>query len=220
MMNHIKKFRKKYLWWLCGITFLILATAFAINLYIINSASGLLYDKVNEIPFRKTALVLGTSKYFSKGNMNLFYKNRMIAAAQLYHSGKVNQFILSGDNATMSYNEPHMMKKDLVALGIPDSVLFLDYAGFRTLDAVVRAKKVFGQDSVIIISQKFHTTRAVFLAQYFNLNAIGFNAQNVSFNNSPKTFIREYFARVAAFLDVKIFHTQPKFLGEKELMPK
>ncbi len=120
----------------------------------------------------------------------------------------------------MSYNEPRMMKKDLVGLGIPDSVLFLDYAGFRTLDAVVRAKKIFGQDSVIIISQKFHNTRAIFLAQYFNLNAIGYNAKNVSFSNSPKTFIREYFARVAAFLDVEIFHTQPKFLGEKESMPK
>ena len=209
MLNHIKKFWKKYLLLLSGISVLILIIAFAINLYVIKSASGILYDDVNEIPFRKTALVLGTSKYVSKGKFNLFYKNRMDAAAQLYNAGKVKQFILSGDNATMSYNEPKMMKKDLVALGIPDSVLFLDYAGFRTLDAVVRAKKVFGQDSVIIISQKFHNTRAVFLAKYFNLSAIGFNAENVSFNSSPKTFIREYFARVAAFLDVKIFHTQP-----------
>ena len=144
----------------------------------------------------------------------------MNAAVLLYKNGKVKQFILSGDNATMSYNEPMTMKKDLIALGIPDSVLFLDYAGFRTLDAIVRAKKVFGQDSVTVISQKFHTTRAVFLAAYFELDAIGFNAENISFSTSPKTFLREYFARVAAFLDVKLFHTQPKFLGEKVLLPK
>lgn len=219
-MNHIKKFRKKYFLWLCVTMLFILTTALAINLYVIKSASCLLYDNLNDIPFRKTALVLGTSKYVSKGKQNLFYKNRMNAASQLYNAGKVHQFILSGDNATMSYNEPQTMKKDLVALGIPDSVLFLDYAGFRTLDAVVRAKKVFGQDSVIIISQQFHNTRAIFLSKYFNLNAIGFNAENVSFNNSPKTFIREYFARVAAFLDVKVFSTQPKFLGRKERMPE
>lgn len=220
MLNHFKKYRKKYLLWSVGILFSIVTVAFAINIYVIKSASGLLYDDVNEIPFRKTALVLGTSKYVSKGKLNQFYKNRMEAAAKLYQAGKVKQFILSGDNATMSYNEPMTMKKDLVALGIPDSVLFLDYAGFRTLDAVIRAKKIFGQDSVTIISQKFHNTRAVFLAAYFELHAIGFNAERVSFNTSPKTYLREYFARVAAFTDVKIFHTQPKFLGEKVLLPR
>lgn len=82
MMNHFKKFCKKYLWWMSGIVFLILAIAFTSNLYVIKSASRLLYDNMNEIPFRKTALVLGTSKYFSKGNLNLFYNNRMNAAAQ------------------------------------------------------------------------------------------------------------------------------------------
>ena len=220
MLNHFKKYRKKYLLWSVGILFSIVTVAFAINIYVIKSAGGLLYDDVNEIPFRKTALVLGTSKYVSKGKLNLFYKNRMEAAAKLYQAGKVKQFILSGDNATMSYNEPMTMKKDLIALGIPDSVLFLDYAGFRTLDAVIRAKKIFGQDSVTIISQKFHNTRAVFLAAYFELHAIGFNAEKVLFNASPKTYLREYFARVAAFTDVKIFHTQPKFLGEKVLLPK
>ena len=220
MMNHLKKFWKKYLLWSVGFFSFVIIVAFAINLYVIKSAAGLLFDDVNKIPFRKTALVLGTSKYVSKGKLNLFYKSRMDAAVQLFNAGKVKQFILSGDNATMNYNEPMTMKKDLIVLGIPDSVLFLDYAGFRTLDAVVRAKKVFGQDSVTVISQKFHNTRAVFLAEYFELNAIGFNAEKVSFNASPKTYLREYFARVAAFMDVKIFHTQPKFLGEKILLPK
>ena len=220
MMNHLKKFWKKYLLWSVGFFSFVIIVAFAINLYVIKSAAGLLFDDVNKIPFRKTALVLGTSKYVSKGKLNLFYKSRMDAAVQLFNAGKVKQFILSGDNATMNYNEPMTMKKDLIVLGIPDSVLFLDYAGFRTLDAVVRAKKIFGQDSVTVISQKFHNTRAVFLAEYFELNAIGFNAEKVSFNTSPKTYLREYFARVAAFMDVKIFHTQPKFLGEKILLPK
>ncbi len=220
MISHLKKFWKKYLLWSVGIISFVLIVAFAINLYVIKSASGLLYNDVNEIPYRRTALVLGTSKYVAKGKLNLFYQSRMNAAALLYKNGKVKQFILSGDNATMSYNEPMTMKKDLVALGIPDSVLFLDYAGFRTLDAVIRAKKIFGQDSVTVISQKFHNTRAIFLAEYFELNAIGFNAENISFATSPKTYLREYFARVAAFMDLKIFHTQPKFLGEKVLLPK
>ncbi len=220
MLTHFEKFWKKYLVWFCGVLIFVFCIGLSINLFVIKSASGLLYDNVGEIPYRKTALLLGTNKYVSKGNINFFYKNRIDAAAQLFYSGKVKQFILSGDNANMSYNEPRMMKKDLVALGIPDSVLFLDYAGFRTLDAVVRAKKIFGQDSVIVVSQKFHNTRAIFLAQYFNLNTIGFNAKFISFSDSPKTFIREYFARVIAFFDVKMFYTQPKFLGKKEQMEK
>jgi SanA protein len=91
----------------------------------------------------------------------------------------------------------------------------LDYAGFRTLDSVVRCREVFSEDSITIISQEFHNQRALFIANKSGVNAIAFNAQEVSKNYSLKTCIREYFARVKCVLDIYILHTDPKFLGEK-----
>lgn len=212
--------------WLKRATVLLLAAAvlsvlfvFFCNFFIITATEKQLYNNVEDIPENNVALVFGTSKYVSKGVVNAFYRNRMDAALALYLSGKAKYFILSGDNSTMEYNEPIRMKKDLVAAGIPDSVLFLDYAGFRTLDAVVRAKEVFGQKSVTVVSQQFHNYRAVFLCRKNNVDAVAYNAGAVPFRSSPYTYYREYLARVKAVLDVYVLHTKPKFLGEKIKIP-
>lgn len=105
-----------------------------------------------------------------------------------------------------------------MAQGIPESRIFLDYAGFRTLDSVVRAKEIFGQDRFTVISQKFHNERAVYLARHYDIEAIGFNAQDVSVNNGFKTRIREWLARVKVFVDL-LTNKQPKFLGEQIEIP-
>jgi SanA protein len=107
------------------------------------------------------------------------------------------------------------MRDALLALGVPDSCIVLDYAGFRTLDSVVRCEEVFGEDSVTIISQEFHNQRAVFIANKSHLSAIAFNAQEVNKNYSFRTRIREYFARVKCVLDIYLLGTSPKFLGDK-----
>lgn len=173
-----------------------------------------LYSEVTEVPKNKVGLLLGTSKYLSTGQVNLYYKYRIEAAAELFHNNKIEYILVSGDNSTKRYNEPKKIKKDLIKKGIPEDKIVLDYAGFRTLDSVVRADKVFGENSFTVISQKFHNERAVFLASHFNSKAIGFNAKEVGTRYGFKVQVREYFARVKVFLDI-IFNVKPKFLGDK-----
>jgi SanA protein len=106
------------------------------------------------------------------------------------------------------------MKRDLVALGVPASKIYCDYAGFRTLDSVVRAKEVFGQDDYIVISQEFHARRAIFIGLSHDLDLLGFAAQPVTGMGSLRTEARECLARMRAILDVRILDKKPKFLGK------
>jgi SanA protein len=106
------------------------------------------------------------------------------------------------------------MKAELVRNEIPDSLIYLDYAGFRTLDAVVRARDVFGQTSFVVISQQFHNQRAVYLARAFGINAFGYNAKDVPASMGFRTKVREFFARDKMFLDL-FFGVKPRFAGEK-----
>jgi SanA protein len=193
---------------------LFLILSFWSNIYITKYTKNLLFSNIEKVPTHKAALVLGTSKYRSNGNKNLYFYYRIEAAALLYKSNKVSYIIVSGDNSTMQYNEPITMKKELIKLGIPDSVIYLDYAGFRTLDSVIRCKEIFGQNEFIVVSQKFHNERAVFLARKNNIKAIGFNAKDVDSYYGLKTNVREFFARIKAHIDF-LTGKKPKFLGEK-----
>ncbi|MEO6302929.1 MAG: ElyC/SanA/YdcF family protein, partial [Bacteroidia bacterium] len=113
------------------------------------------------------------------------------------------------------YNEPKDMRDALVKAGIPDSCLVLDYAGLRTFDSMVRCKEVFGQDSVIVISQEFHNARAVFIANKIGLKAFGFNAKTVTTQQTTKMKFREFFSRTKCILDLYILDTKPRHLGKK-----
>lgn len=183
--------------------------------YIIkNNAKQKTYSSILAIPKNKVGLVLGTVKYLSSGNVNLYYNYRVEAAIKLYKAGKISHILISGDNGRKGYDEPSDFKNDLIMKGIPSDRIYLDYAGFRTLDSIIRAKEVFGLTSITIISQKFHNERAVYLAEKNQLKAIGFNAKTIKGKYGIKTLIREYFARTKAYLDI-IFKTNPKFLGPK-----
>jgi SanA protein len=185
------------------------------NYWISSSTKTQLYSDVASIPARKVGLVLGASKKTVRKTDNLYFTYRIQAAYELYKAGKVKFLLLSGDNHIKGYDEPSDMHDALIALGVPDSCIVLDYAGFRTLDSVVRCDEVFGEDSITIVSQEFHNQRALFIANKNGINAIGFNAKEVGRKYSFKTRIREYFARVKCVLDVYILHTSPKFLGDK-----
>jgi len=178
-----------------------------------------IYDDVNNIPQNEVGLLLGTSKYLPYGGENLFYKYRIEAAVELYKNNKINYIIVSGDNSTKEYNEPVNMMDDLIKEGVKKEDIFLDFAGFRTLDSVVRSKEVFDEDKITIISQEFHNERAIFIAMSRNIEAIGYNAKDVSFKYGFKTYIREYLARVKMVIDILI-NKQPKYLGEKILIIK
>lgn len=188
---------------------------FFCNYHISAAAEGKLFDLVEKIPVKKTALVFGTSPKVKSGD-NLFYKYRMEAVAALWKAGKIQHVLVSGDNSTMQYDESTAMKKTLVDLGVPDSVITLDYAGFRTLDSVLRCKLVFGQTDIILVSQEFQNERAIFIAEHSGMHAVALNAKDVPANYSYKTLVREYFARVKAVLDIYLLGTQPKFPGPPE----
>jgi SanA protein len=186
-----------------------------ISNYIISiSTKEKVFDDIDRVPKNKVGLVLGTAKKLTSGFPNPYYTNRIEATLALYRAGKIDFVLVSGDNGSQYYNEPNAFKKDLVAGGIPGNRIFLDYAGFRTLDSMVRAKYVFGLESVTVISQQFHNERAIYLAERKGLHAIGFNATDISGSDGLKVRSREYFARVKVFFDLA-FNTQPKFYGEK-----
>lgn len=192
---------------------LVLAVVLFSNLRIRNASLDYLYDSEDTIPGNRVGLVLGTAPFLRKDVANPYFQHRIAAAAKLYHARKVEYLIVSGDNRTRWYNEPEQMRRELVAQGVPDSIIYLDYAGLRTLDSVVRARKIFGQQRFTIISQKFHNQRAVFLARSKGLHAIGFNADDVSLEQNLRTQVREWFARVKVFYDLLI-QKQPRHLGD------
>ncbi|HSE56666.1 MAG TPA: ElyC/SanA/YdcF family protein [Candidatus Paceibacterota bacterium] len=205
---------KKLLRILALAAFLMLVLAWFADRQIESTAQDFVYTQMQDIPYNKAGLLLGTAKTLSSGQQNLYFEYRIQAAVELFQAGKIEYLVISGDNSRKEYNEPEDMKIALVARGIPESKLYLDYAGFRTYDSVVRMEKIFGQTNFTIISQAFHNERAIYIARSRNLEVIGFNAQDAYLNADIKTKIREKFARVKAVLDV-FFRKEPKFLGEK-----
>ena len=178
------------------------------------SSKNKVFDKLDAVPYNKVGIVLGTARHRVEGGINPYYQHRIDAALRLYKAGKISYILVSGDNGSVYYNEPNTIKKDLVEGGIPETRIFLDYAGFRTLDSMVRAKIIFGLDSATVISQEFHNERAIFIAQKKGLAAVGFNARDVEGSQGIRVHTREYFARVKVFLDL-IFNTQPRFYGNR-----
>jgi SanA protein len=209
--------RKKY-FLVYPAVFLFAVICFCIlsNVWVIAMTQDKVYQSLDELPINQVGLLLGTSKRYKSGKENMYFRYRIEAAAKLYHTGKVKHLIVSGDNRTIYYNEPVDMRKALIKEGVPASAITLDYAGFRTLDSVVRCKKVFGQDNVTIISQHFHTFRALFISNSYGLNAIGYVARDVQSQSHYQITLREFFARVKAVVEVYVFGRQPKFLGSPE----
>ena len=173
-----------------------------------------IYHDISQVPHKKAALVLGTAKY-AMGRENLFFNARIDAAVALYKAGKVDAIIVSGDNGRKTYDEPTDMRDDLIKRGIPEKYITLDYAGFSTLDSVVRASAIFDLDDFIIVSQRFHIERALYIADKKELQAIGYTAKDIEGFWGEKVRKREILARFKAFLDLYILQTQPKFYGKK-----
>jgi SanA protein len=189
------------------------------NQLIVKQAKGKLYSKTADIPYNKAGLLLGTSKWLKNGSINLFYKYRIDAAAELIHAGKIKYLIISGDNGRKDYNEPEMMRADLISAGVDSNRIYLDYAGFRTFDSVKRLKEIFGQQSVTIISQRFHNERALYIASRLGIAAIAYNAKDLSHAAGLKTNIREKFARVKVLFDFAA-GVKPKYLGAAINIPE
>lgn len=184
------------------------------NYWVTSTVETLVHQNVEETSYSDVALVLGTSRSIDGRVENPFFTHRITAAAELYFAGKVKHILVSGDNSSVSYNEPRDMKKALIARGVPAHCITMDFAGLRTLDSVVRSNKIFQQQRITIVSQEFHNYRALFIAQKYGIDAIAYNAAYPKYA-SNRTIYREYLARIKAVLDLYVFRTSPKFLGEK-----
>ena len=181
------------------------------------AADGRVFRSLNAVPPRDVGLVLGTSKETRRGKPNLHFNQRIVAAAALYRAGKIRHLLVSGDNHIASYDEPDDMRHALIAAGVPAGAITCDYAGFRTLDSVVRAKEIFGLTHCTIISEEFHCPRALWIAQRHGLDAIAFAAPDVGLKSwSLRAEVREQFARSWCAVDLCLLHRGPKFLGRKE----
>ncbi len=182
------------------------------------SSAPHLYDRVQDVPMNRVAVLLGTSARSRGGGANLYFTNRIAAAVELLKAGRVQHILISGDNRHASYNEPIAMRRALLAAGVDSSRITLDYAGFRTLDSMVRARDVFGQPGFTVVSQRFHNERAVFLARRMGIAAVGYNAADVPEGYGRLTALREMLARVKLHFDLWA-GVGPHFPGPPEPIP-
>jgi SanA protein len=193
------------------IILLVMATALGLDRWISWRTAPFIYEDVASLPHRQVGVVLGTAKYYRTGVINQYYLYRIQGALNAYNSGKVNYLLLSGDNALQSYNEPMTMRRDLIKAGVDPSDIVLDYAGFRTLDSIVRTRKVFDTNDFIIITQRFHCERALYIAQHLGIQAQCYAVP------SPKNMLsvrfREVGARLGALADLYLMKREPRFLG-------
>ncbi len=182
-----------------------MAIMVAINIWMVASTKDQMFSSVEEIPYNEVGLVLGTSNKNKNGTDNQFFAERMATTAQLLKNGKIDRIIVSGDNRTKFYNEPRMMENTLVKMGVPIHKILLDTAGFRTIESIKNAEKKFGLKNFTIITQEFHGYRALFISNYFNLNTQVMSTKRLPLKDSGNVRIREFFARIKAFIDLYLF---------------
>lgn len=215
----LKRNTLRFLKWLCAfLCAAIIFTVFA-NIKVASASNDRIFVDIDSVPHNKVALLLGTNPLNRLGRPNTYFTNRMKTVAGLFHAGKVDFIIASGDNHTHQYDEPTAMRDSLIAYGVPSERIILDFAGFRTLDSVVRAKEIFGCDSLTIISQYDHCARALYLARANGIDAVAISAPlNAGRRVRTRLAIREWLARDKMMLDIW-FGKQPHFLGEKVRIP-
>ena len=200
-MSKTKKKLKRAFWVLILVIVVGLAVVVGCEIAVYSASKGRVYSDVDEIPHREVGLLLGTSPKGRRGGVNMFYNHRIDAAVALYEAGKVDRFIISGAKKGPDYDEPQAMRDALVDRGVPDSILVLDGQGFHTIESIVRAKEVFGVDTLTIISQKFHNKRAIYMAKRNDMDTIAYNAANTTILRWRFImFLRERASRVKAVL--------------------
>jgi SanA protein len=184
-----------------------------LNTHIHHSAEKYISKNIKSLPFSYTVLVLGAHVQ-ENGQLSFILKDRVDRALELYKAQKVCRFLLSGDHGRKNYDEVNNMKKYLINKGVAQQDIFLDHAGFDTYSSLVRAKEVFGVNSVIIVSQLFHLPRAVYIARKIGLNAYGCSVANDFYERNSYYKFRESLANVKAYFSL-LFNLNPRFLGNK-----
>lgn len=176
------------------------------------SMNKYIISNISDVPGSYTALVPGALVYNS-GNPSPVLKDRLKSALDLYNKGIVKRILVSGDHGTKNYDEVNGMKRYLLRNGVDSSDIFLDHAGFNTYNSIVRAKKIFNVENMIITTQKYHLPRALFIARKKKINAYGYIADKRKYPLIRHYKRREYLARIKSYFEVKFF-IPPKYLGK------
>jgi SanA protein len=184
------------------------------NALVLRAAEHRVFETPAEVPYRPVAIVPGARVYAS-GNPSPVLEDRLATALELYRRGAVRRILVTGDNGAATYDEVTVMKRWLVARGVPDEHVVRDHAGFRTLDSMVRAVKVFQVERAVVCTQRFHLARSMFLARRYGLDAVGAEADRRPYPKALRDALREVAARAVAVSDVFITRRRPRFLGEQ-----
>lgn len=203
--------------WLSTAVFFFALIVLGANRWVVNSTDSYIFKDLALMPDNDVGVVLGTSKYLDNGKPSPEFRGRIQAAIDLYQNGKIKHLIVSGANPDETYNEPRAMRRELIKAGIPENAVTMDFAGFRTLDSIVRADAVFGLKQYTIITQRYHAFRAVFIGRKMGMKVVAYAARATEDGGYGRLHpMREVFARVKAVMDVFLLRTEPKFLGEPE----
>lgn len=204
----MKKIKTKKIVLFAGVCLLVvIGIIMTCHVLVVNNAKGRTYDNLADIPQREIGLLLGTSPITPQGGHNFYFDNRIKAAADLYHSGKIKKILASGGDYSLTEkhgcDEPTAMRDSLVAYGVPDTCIIEHWQGWRTINSIEAVRDLYDFDNITIISQKYHNERALYQADHLGITAIGYNAEPSPIRrNRIKNTIREYFARVKLFLDL------------------
>lgn len=204
----MKRFLKGFL----GAALLIITFVLVVNFRILSLSADRIYDDIKQLPSAEVVLILG-ARVYGDNRMSSVFLDRVQTALEVYEAGKVEKIIVSGDHGTKYYDEVNVVKDYLLEKGVPGEDIFLDHAGFDTYDSIYRAREIFGVSSLIISTQNFHLSRAIYIAKGLGLEVSGISANRRTYVFSTNYNLRESLARVKAFFNL-LLKSESKFLGE------
>ena len=209
-----KRKRSIFFWMILLPALAVVIGAVGCNVWIVLSTKGRIYDSPEQLDQQGVGLVLGTSKKVAPDTPNQHFVNRVAAAADLFHSGKVGRLLVSGYRDSEYYDETKDMIAKLIELGVPEQSILADDQGSRTLSSLVRASSVYNLDRFVIVSDDFHVGRALFIADHLGLHAVALRSESVDPHDSRGVRWREYFARVKAVIDLYLLPPGEKARSE------
>lgn len=215
LLSKVARYFLRVMKWCLGLIFPLFVIMLIIDIGTSYFVEDRVYTDITQLPKREYAVVLGTAKFYPSGNPNLYYRYRLDAARLLYQSRKADYFLMSGDNQTPYYNEPKVMTADFRKLGVPSVAIKQDYAGYNTLDSILRADKVFKLKPFTIVSQRFHCERALVIAKFHHIDAVCYVAKYPE--QHYKVRIREFIARTGMVVSL-LLGTEATTLAESKIV--
>lgn len=198
---------------LAGIAAAGLCAMLGINAYVKNSVSDMIVTSEDAKDFDADCIVILGCKVKDDGQPSDMLRDRLQRGIELYRLGAAPKIIMSGDHGRKNYNEVGTMKQYAVEAGVPSSDVFMDHAGFSTYETVYRAKEIFGAKKVVIVTQKYHLYRALYIAKSLGLDAVGVDSDLETYRGQLKRDVREVLARCKDFA-TSIIKPKPTYLGE------